>query len=281
MIVLDGKAVALATHSKIKARIEKHLLQGNKAPHLVVVMVGSDPASQVYVRNKHQTCLNIGMRSTVKQLPEGISVEEFVSTIKDLNKDPDVDGILVQLPLPSHLKSELVADIIDPMKDPDGLTYTNLGKLVANRALVPSCTPSGIMSILSHYNVNPKGMRAVVVGRSLIVGKPIFHLLTDAQATVSLCHSHTRDLKDYTHHADLVVVAAGKARHWGREDFKRNSIIIDVGIHRVDGKLCGDVRYEELIGFSYAATPVPGGVGPMTIASLLENTMTLAESRCK
>lgn len=280
MILLDGKIVSESVRQKLQIRVEKFKNQQGRSPHLVVVLVGEDPASQVYVRNKHQSCLKIGMQSTVIQMAASITEPELRKKIRELNQDNNVDGVLVQLPLPKHLSSEIVAEELSSDKDADGLTYGTMGRFFAGKSLVKSCTPLGVMRMLEHYGIAVSGKKAVVIGRSLIVGKPMFHLLTEAQATVTLCHSKTQNLREYTQAADIVVVAAGQPRFLGRDDFNPNSIVIDVGIHRLEGgKLCGDVRFDELNQWVKALTPVPGGVGPMTITSLLENTMILAESK--
>jgi methylenetetrahydrofolate dehydrogenase (NADP+)/methenyltetrahydrofolate cyclohydrolase len=280
MTLLDGKIVAASRREALKPRIEAFLQATGRAPHLVVLLVGDDPASQVYVRNKHRTCLQTGIDSTVHNVPADISQDTLMQWIERLNLDPRVDGILVQLPLPKHLKIESVLKNIMLEKDADGLSYLNAGYLMAGKPFVKPCTPMGIMSILKHYNIDPAGMDAVVVGRSQIVGKPMTMLLNEANATVTLCHSKTRDLRSYTSRADLVVVAAGQKRFLGKEDFKAGAVVIDVGMHGTgNGKLCGDVRAEELENHVSALTPVPGGVGPMTITSLLENTVFLAEVR--
>ncbi|MBL7671822.1 MAG: bifunctional methylenetetrahydrofolate dehydrogenase/methenyltetrahydrofolate cyclohydrolase FolD [Bdellovibrionaceae bacterium] len=281
MLILNGREVADEVRAHLALRVENFERKTGRPPHLVVMLVGEDPASQVYVRNKHLACQKIGMASTVKVFPRDLDQTSFLRALSEFNQDPAVDGILVQLPLPAHLSNELVAENLSPTKDADGLTYGTMGRLFAGRSSVKSCTPLGIMRILEHYKIPVVGKRAVVIGRSLIVGKPMFHLLTEAQATVTLCHSKTENLREHTTQADLVVVAAGQARFLGRDDFKQGSVVIDVGMHGTgqSGKLCGDVRFEELNGWVSAATPVPGGVGPMTITSLLENTLVLAELR--
>jgi methylenetetrahydrofolate dehydrogenase (NADP+)/methenyltetrahydrofolate cyclohydrolase len=213
-------------------------------------------------------------------VPADISQDTLLQWIERLNLDPRVDGILVQLPLPKHLKVEPVLRNIMLEKDADGLSYLNAGFLMAGKPFVKPCTPMGIMTILQHYNINVQGMNAVVIGRSQIVGKPMSLLLNEANATVTMCHSKTQDLRSFTSKADLVVVAAGQKRFLGKDDFKKDAIVIDVGMHGTgNGQLCGDVRSEELDGHVRALTPVPGGVGPMTITSLLENTVFLAEVR--
>lgn len=282
MLILDGKAVAAQMRAELKTRVQAFQKKWGRAPHLAVVLVGEDPASQVYVRNKHAACEKIGMESSVHRLSAQCSPLELDEMIDRLNGAPQTDGILVQLPLPTGLSSERVLERLVPEKDADGLTYSSLGHLWAGRPLVKPCTPSGVMKILQHYGISVKGKDVVVVGRSNIVGKPVAHLLTEANATVTLCHSQTKDLRSYTRRADIVVVAAGRPHLLGREDFKAGSVIVDVGIHGTGGgSLRGDVRFDELQGHVAAATPVPGGVGPMTIACLLENTMILAEKRAE
>jgi len=283
MIILDGKKVSQARREALKPRIEAFTKKAGRAPHLVVVLVGQNLASQVYVRNKIKACESLGMLSTKIELPDSLSQQALEDTIRKLNETPNVDGILVQLPLPKGLKEEPILEILSPEKDSDGFTYQSLGYLWGGKPFVAPCTPAGVMSILAHYQINPSGMKAVVVGRSNIVGKPMAHLLTTADATVTLCHSRTKNLSEYTKAADLVVVAAGKKHLLGKEDFKKDAIVIDVGMHGSgEGSgVTGDVRFEGLEGWVKAATPVPGGVGPMTITTLLENTVTLAEKRLK
>lgn len=278
VILLDGKAVANHVREMLKTRVQAFAAQTGRPPHLTVVIVGDDPASHVYVKNKHIACEKIGMRSTVHKLPADISQKQLDETLRALNDDGTVDGVLVQLPLPKGLAGDRVLEILKPEKDADGLTYGSLGHLWAGKPLVKPCTPAGVMRILDYYKIPVAGKKAVVVGRSNIVGKPMAHLLTEADATVTLCHSRTTDLRAFTKAADIVVVAAGKARLLGRDDFAAEAVVIDVGMHGTgSGSLCGDVRFDELEGHVAAATPVPGGVGPMTIACLLENTMILAE----
>ncbi len=280
MILLDGKAVAAERREALKSRSELFMKQTGRAPHLSVILVGEDPASRVYVRNKEKACHNTGIDSKVYNLPMDATQEALDQRIDILNADTSVDGILVQLPLPKHLSVESILKKIKPEKDADGLTYMNGGFLLAGNAIVKPCTPAGVMHILEHYKINVEGMNAVVVGRSQIVGKPMTLLLNDANATVTMCHSKTKDLRSHTLKADLVVVAAGKRRFLGKGDFKPGAVVIDVGMHGSGGgELCGDVRAEELTDVVAALTPVPGGVGPMTICSLLENTVLLAELR--
>jgi len=283
MLILDGKLVSKASREALKPRVQKFQAKVGRAPHLVVVLVGGHLASQVYVRNKVKACESIGMASTKIELPENISQESLNETIRKLAQDDQVDGILVQLPLPKDLSEEQILEVLPWQKDVDAFTYESLGHLWAGQPVVSPCTPAGVMTILSYYQINPAGMKAVVVGRSNIVGKPMAHLLTSADATVTVCHSKTRDLSSYTRNADLVVVAAGKKHLLGRDDFKKDAIVIDVGMHGSGegGGVTGDVRFDELDGWVKAATPVPGGVGPMTITTLLINTLELAEKRLK
>lgn len=282
MIRLEGPVVAKARQIQLRERIAAFNAKFGRAPGLAVVIVGEDPASQVYVRNKVKTCGQLGIQSFHYELPATITEDELRAKVVELNQDPSVDGILVQLPLPKHINSEVVLNTIKPEKDPDGLTFGNLGMLFAGRKRVAPCTPWGVMAILEHYKIPVAGTRSVVIGRSNIVGKPMAHLLMEANSTVTICHSKTKGLFSHTREADLVVVAAGQARFIGRDAFKPGSVVIDVGMHRPNsgpfaGKLCGDVRFEELDGLVQAATPVPGGVGPMTIQMLMENTVRLAE----
>ncbi len=283
MILLDGKKVSQARREALKPRIQAFESKVGRPPHLVVVLVGQNLASQVYVRNKIKSCEALGIASSKIELPETISQNDLDSKVRELNADPKVDGILVQLPLPKGLSEESILEILSPDKDVDGFTYQAMGHLWGGKPFVAPCTPAGVMSILDFYQIKPAGMKAVVVGRSNIVGKPMAHLLMTADATVTICHSRTKDLASYTREADLVVVAAGRKHLLGREDFKQGAVVIDVGMHGSGegGGVTGDVRVSELDGWVKAATPVPGGVGPMTITTLLENTVTLAEKRLK
>lgn len=283
MIVMDGKTVSASVRSQLKVRADEFKQKNGRSAHLVVVLVGQDPASEVYVQNKHKACLETGLHSTVIRKSSHFSETELRHLIQSLNQDPHVDAVLVQLPLPPHLSSDIVSEELSPQKDADGLSYGSLGRMLAGKSLVKPCTPSGIMTILNYYGISVAGKNAVVVGRSLIVGKPMLHLLTEAQATVTLCHSKTHNLSSFTKEAEIVVVATGQPRFLGEGDFNPESVIVDVGIHRSlqGAKLCGDVRFDELNGKVKALTPVPGGVGPMTITSLLQNTLLLAEFKSK
>jgi methylenetetrahydrofolate dehydrogenase (NADP+)/methenyltetrahydrofolate cyclohydrolase len=272
-IRLSGTEVAKFRQEALKKRIQSFEASRGRKPGLAVVIVGEDPASQVYVRNKVKTTVALGMESFHFEVPATISEQDLIKKVHELNRDARVDGILVQLPLPKSIQTDRVMDAIESAKDPDGLT---------GRKRVAPCTPWGVMAILEHYKIEVAGKNAVVVGRSNIVGKPMAQLLLEANATVTIAHSRTKDLAKVTSQADIVVVAAGQPRFLGREAFREGAIVIDVGMHRpasgdFANRLCGDVRYEELEGWAAAATPVPGGVGPMTIQMLMENTVRLAE----
>lgn len=282
MLKLNGNEVSAVRKTALSAKVREFQKRNGRPPGLAVVLVGEDPASQVYVGGKIKACGETGIRSFEHRLPAACKRTELKLLIEKLNHDSQVDGILVQLPLPKGLEGDEVLSWIAPHKDVDGLTAHSMGLLWMGQPRAISCTPAGVMAILQHYGISVAGKSAVVVGRSNIVGKPMAHLLVQADATVTICHSRTTNLRQHTSQADLVVVAVGRPRFLGREDFKQGAIVIDVGIHRqpaADGKtkLCGDVRYEELEGWAQAATPVPGGVGPMTIAMLMENTLRLAE----
>lgn len=284
MLILDGKVVAQARRKRIREAIADYAKKRGRAPGLAVVLVGEDPASQVYVQNKLKACQEVGIQSFAHRLPGDTKPLQLQQVIEALNDNPQVDGILLQLPLPKHLTSEEALGWIRPDKDADCLTTENLGRLWAGEPRTIPCTPWGVMVILEHFGIDVAGMNVVVVGRSHIVGKPMAHLLVQANATVTICHSKTKNLSEHTRRADLVVVAAGQPEFLGAGDFSSGAVVIDVGMHRKSAangksKLCGDVRFQELEGKVRAMTPVPGGVGPMTITMLLANTLKLAESR--
>ncbi|MGE3975707.1 MAG: bifunctional methylenetetrahydrofolate dehydrogenase/methenyltetrahydrofolate cyclohydrolase FolD [Bdellovibrionales bacterium] len=282
MVKLDGREVSKTLREKMRSQVSNFQKLYGKIPGLAVVLVGNDPASHVYVGNKEKGCAEIGIKSFRYDLPADASFEKVKELVQTLNSDPHVHGILIQLPLPKHLPSEQITELINVKKDADGLTTGSMGLLWTGQPRVKPCTPHGVMKILEHYKIPTSGREAVVVGRSQIVGKPMAQLLMDAQATVTICHSKTKDLRSHTRRADIVVVAAGQPRLLGKEDFKKEAVVIDVGIHKLEsGKLCGDVRFDELEGWASAATPVPGGVGPMTITMLLQNTILLAELSMK
>jgi methylenetetrahydrofolate dehydrogenase (NADP+)/methenyltetrahydrofolate cyclohydrolase len=274
MQLIDGKKIA-EDHLKIVTQKVKQL---SLPPHLAVVLVGENPASVVYTRNKHATCLKLGMKSSLITLPAETTEAALLAKITELNQDPDVDGILVQLPLPAHVSADRMMHAIDPRKDVDGFHPENVGLLHLGRPRFVPCTPKGIMTLLSAIQYNCSGKHAVVIGRSNIVGKPIAELLVQQNATVTLCHSKTADIEAITRSADLIVAAVGKAHLVKKSWVKPGACVIDVGIHRMpDGKLTGDVDFAEVSQVAGWITPVPGGVGPMTIASLMENTVQAAE----
>lgn len=278
MELLDGRALSKEWREGLKARIGDWKKESGQTPCLAVVLVGEDPASQVYVSHKVKACREVGVESLEKRLSAETSESELIDLVSSLNEDPQVNGILVQLPLPIHIDESKVIESIDPLKDADGLTIENLGRLVAGQKRVAPCTPFGVIQLLKKHKIPMSGQNAVVIGRSQIVGKPMALLLLEENATVTICHSKTRDLKTHLMSADIVVVAAGRPEFLGAEDFRDGSVVVDVGIHRKEnGKLCGDVRFEEVKDKAKAMTPVPGGVGPMTIAMLLENTFKLAQ----
>lgn len=276
--ILNGKVVSKHLRGQFKEEVKELAEKRGRPPGLAVVIVGEDPASQIYVAHKIKSCQEVGIQSFEFKEPANITSQNLKKRIQELNQREEVDGILVQLPLPVHLNSEEVLSWIDPRKDADCLTAENLGLLWTGRPRTTPCTPAGVMEILKYYEIDPQGMRAAVVGRSQIVGKPMSLLLTDANATVTVCHSRTKNMREILKSSELVVVAAGKPLFLGKEDFAKGAVVIDVGIHRNEGKLCGDVRFNELEGHVTAATPVPGGVGPMTITMLLKNTIALSKA---
>ncbi len=279
-IKLDGKAVSAACREEIKQKTSGLTAQGKPAPGLAVVIVGEDPASLVYVRNKHRACEEVGFLSRVYRLPEATPEEELLSLVGSLNDDEAIDGILVQLPLPKHLDEKAVIAAIAPEKDVDAFHETSVGKLMLGEKGFLPCTPAGIMELLSAYSIDPEGKECVVVGRSNIVGKPMAMLLLHANGTVTVAHSRTKNLAEVTRRADILVVAVGKAGFITADMVKEGAVVIDVGMNRDDnGKLCGDVDFERVAEKTSFITPVPGGVGPMTITMLLKNTLYAAENR--
>jgi methylenetetrahydrofolate dehydrogenase (NADP+) / methenyltetrahydrofolate cyclohydrolase len=277
-LIIDGKAVAQHQLDALKQALTDEWPQGKPTPHLVVMLVGDNPASQVYVRKKAQTAEALGMRSTVLLFDAGIDQTLLEAELTRLNHDPDVNGILVQLPLPDHLDTDRILTLMHPDKDVDGFHPVNMGRLLAGN-LPPAlpCTPAGMMTLLSHYHLPVAGQHAVVVGRSTIVGKPMALLLLQAHATVTVCHSRTHNLEAVCQQADILVAALGKPRFITPAFVKPGAVVLDVGINRLpDGKLTGDVDFDSVAPVCKAITPVPGGVGPMTIATLLWNTYRLA-----
>ncbi len=275
--LIDGKAVAAAVRAEVKERTAAFSSRTGVTPCLVAVLVGEDPASRVYVRNKGKACTEAGLLSRQIDLPSSVSEKELLDLVAELNADDSVHGILVQLPLPDHIDESRVIEAISPDKDVDGFHPVNAGRLLVGRSGFVPCTPLGIMKLLDYEQVNLKGTHAVVVGRSNIVGKPVAILLLARHATVTICHSRTKDLPGAVRSADVVVAAVGKAGMIRGSWIKPGAVVIDVGINRLpDGKLAGDVAFDEAREVAGRITPVPGGVGPMTIAMLLHNTLEAA-----
>ena len=275
--IIDGRKISAEVRARVKAETEK-LKSENIVPGLAVVIVGSDPASRTYVNNKKKACAAAGIYSEEYALPETASQEELVALVKKLNGKKDINGILVQLPLPKCLDEEAVIELIDPRKDVDAFHPSNVGRImIGNYSFLP-CTPAGVMEMLRHENIEVRGKKCVVIGRSNIVGKPMAMLLMHADGTVTVCHSKTRSLKEITSSADILVSDVGKPKFVTEDMVKPGAVVIDVGMDRDEnGKLCGDVDFENVKGKASYITPVPGGVGPMTISMLLKNTVTAAK----
>ncbi len=277
--IIDGKAVAAAVRARVAGEVASFEAEHGRTPVLVTVIVGDDPASEVYVGGKHRACGEVGMRSLHHGLAGETSEEELLGLVGELNRDPDVDGILVQLPVPEQIDPDRIIAAIDPAKDVDGLTPVNAGRLAQGMPGLVSCTPSGVMELLRHEGVELEGAEAVVVGRSKLVGIPVARLLLAANATVTSCHSRTRDLPTVCRRADVLIAAVGVPRLLGADAVKPAAVVIDVGVNRTDDGLVGDVDFEAAAEVAAAITPVPGGVGPMTVAMLLVNTLAAARAR--
>ncbi len=275
--IIDGKLVTAEIRKKTAEKIKEFKERTGITPGLAVILVGDDPASAVYVRNKHKGCLDVGMNSYQIEYPADTTEEELLSKIAELNADKNVHGILVQLPLPKHINEDNVINAISPLKDVDAFHPENVGKILIGKYDFLPCTPAGVMELLSFYNIDIEGKECVVLGRSNIVGKPMALLLLAKNGTVTVCHSRTKNLADITRHADILVVAIGKADFVTADMVKEGAVVIDVGINRrSDGKLTGDVDFAHVREKASFITPVPGGVGPMTITMLLSNTLTAA-----
>lgn len=274
--IIDGKGIAAEIRGDLKKQVAELTAQG-KTPGLEVILVGDDPASTVYVRNKERACKEVGINSTVHRLPAETTREELLGLIERLNKDTAVHGILVQLPLPSHLDEDEVINAISPKKDVDGFHPINAGKLlIGDDDAFVACTPAGVLELVKRTEVPIKGQNVVIVGRSNIVGKPAAVLFLREHATVTVCHSRTKDVAEECRRADILIAAVGRPEMIKKDWVKPGAVVIDVGINRVDGKLVGDVDYENVREVAGAITPVPGGVGPMTIAMLLRATVESA-----
>ena len=279
--IIDGKAVAADLRATLAGEVSTFVEKTNVQPHLAALLVGEDPASAVYVRNKQRACDKAGIRSTLHRLPAEITEEGLLTLISQLNNDPTVHGILVQLPLPGHIQEQVVLDAVTPLKDVDCFHPENVGLMVQGRPRFLPCTPHGVQQLLLTSGTQVAGAHAVVLGRSEIVGKPMAMMLVQrgeaANATVTVCHSRTQGLAEITRQADIIVAAIGKQRFVTADMVKPGAVVIDVGINRVDDQLVGDVDFEPVSEIASAITPVPGGVGPMTIAMLLQNTLTAAK----
>lgn len=279
---LDGKSLALKIEEDIKAEISKLNQEYKITPGLAVILVGNDPASQSYVNMKAKACKRTGIYSTTHEMPESITQESLLQTISMLNQNPNIDGILVQLPLPKHIDATCVLEAISPTKDVDGFHPFNMGRIYAGLEGFIPATPMGVITLLKHYEIPLKGQNVVIVGASNIVGKPLASLFLNENATTTLCHIYTKDLKEHTKKADILCVGVGKPNLITKDMVKEGAIVVDIGINRLEnGSIVGDVDYENVAPLSSYITPVPGGVGPMTIASLLQNTLKAAKMRTK
>jgi methylenetetrahydrofolate dehydrogenase (NADP+)/methenyltetrahydrofolate cyclohydrolase len=277
--VIDGKAVAASVRERVKGEVEQLTADLGRPPGLATVLVGDDPASAIYVRRKHEACEEVGIRSFDHKPDGSISQEDLLALVQELNDSEEVDGILVQLPLPDHLDDESVVNALDPDKDVDGLTPISAGRLARGEPGLVPCTPQGIMELLASAGIDPEGKEAVIVGRSNLVGRPVFSLLVGANATVTICHSRTRDLGEVCRRAEILIAAAGQPGLVTGDMIRPGATVIDVGTNRTDDGLVGDVDFDAAAEVAGAITPVPGGVGPMTIAMLLSNTVEAARGR--
>lgn len=283
MQIIDGKLVAAKTREQIAKEVAELKSKGyDREIGLAVIFVGNNPASEVYVRNKIKACEEVGIKSYLCKLPEESTFEDVADTIEQLNQNPDVSGMILQLPIPKHLDENKLIDLTHPDKDVDGCTAAQKGRLWTGRDSLIACTPYGVMKLLDFYGIPLEGRNAVVIGRSNLVGKPMAQLLLDRNCTVTLCHSRTKNLKEVTSSADIVVVAIGKAKFLKADMVKDGAVVIDVGMDRDEnGKLCGDVDYADVAEKCSYITPVPGGVGPMTVTMLIANTLQAYKSTAK
>jgi len=280
MQLIDGKSLALKVQNSVSSQVESLKQEKNIVPGLAVILVGDDPASHAYVKMKAKACEKVGFYSITHNMPDSISQDEIIATIEMMNKNPRIDGILVQLPLPKHVDTDKILEVIDPQKDVDGFHAYNVGRLVTKLDAFVACTPLGVMKMFEEYNIELQGQDVCVVGASNIVGKPMAALLLNANATVTVTHIHTKDLKSHTSKADIIVVGVGVAGLIKEDMVKEGAIVIDIGMNRLeDGRLTGDVDFEKVSPKCSYITPVPGGVGPMTIAMLLSNTLKAAKAR--
>lgn len=279
-VLIDGKAIGAKIREEIKRDVERLIERGCR-PGLAVVLVGEDQASRTYVKNKEKSSTAVGMKSELVELPIHVSQKDLLETVERLNNDPTIHGILVQLPLPPHIDESKVIRAISPKKDVDGFHPENVGKMIIGQTSYVSCTPAGILELLKHTGTEISGKHAVIVGRSNIVGKPMGQLLLQKDATVTYCHSKTENLMAFTRQADILIVAIGHAKYITADHIKEGATVIDVGMNRDEnGKLCGDVDFDSVNEKAGALTPVPGGVGPMTVTMLLKNTLQSAQLMC-
>ena len=279
MNILDGKQTSLIIKTSVRDKIQKEYREKNKeVPCLACIIVGDNPASQVYVANKEKACNSVGLRSVIKRLPSNSTNEQVEDVIKELNNDKSISGILLQLPLPEGLNETRLLECISPQKDVDALTDINLGKLFAGKNLIAPCTATGIIDLLDQYHIEMHGKHVVVLGRSMLVGKSVSILFQQRNATVTMCHSKTQNLNEMCKQADLLVVAIGKPKFITADMVKDGAVVVDVGINRLETGLVGDVDFEQVKHKCSYITPVPGGVGPMTIAELMKNTLILHEN---
>jgi methylenetetrahydrofolate dehydrogenase (NADP+)/methenyltetrahydrofolate cyclohydrolase len=278
VLILDGKLVAARVLAEVKTSVEDFSRKTGITPTLAVVLVGDFAPSQIYVRNKKKAADSVGIAARDYDFPAGCSQEKLLATLAEINRDPSIHAVLLQLPLPAGLDEDAAINAIDPEKDADGLHPFNLGALLAGKPTVVPCTPAGCVEILDHYGIELRGAEAVVLGRSRLVGRPLAQLLLGRHATVTMCHTRTRDLASHTRRADVLCVAAGKAGVVTGDMVKEGAVVIDVGINRLEsGKIVGDVDFDSARAWAHAITPVPGGVGPMTVAMLLRNTLHAAQ----
>ncbi len=271
-MILDGKALSTKVKDRVKQEIS-NLPTNDNIPTLAVVLVGDDPASAIYVRNKKRACEYVGIKSVSVTLGQDTTQEKLEQTLNDLNNDKSINGILLQLPLPKGLDERKALNCIAPEKDVDGLSSVNLGKLITKEVGITPCTPTGVMEFFKEYNIDLTGKNVVIINRSILVGKPLALMMLNANATVTICHSKTQNISEYTKKADVIITAVGKAKFLTEDMVKDDAVVIDVSIVRTEAGLCGDTDYENIKDKASYITPVPGGVGPMTIAMLMENTL--------
>ena len=276
-VIIDGRKIANEIKQDLKKRVEE-LKKKGIIPKLAIILVGEDPASKIYINMKMISGGEVGIQTELHKFPENFKEEELIKLVQKLNKNKEIHGILVQLPLPKHINENRVIDTIFPEKDVDGLTSINMSRLLNNEEFLVPCTPKGVIKMLEYHEIDLVGKNAVVVGRSRIVGKPMKLMLLNRNATVTICHSKTKDLKEHTKKADILVVAVGKPKLITKNMVKEGVVVVDVGINRVEGKVCGDVDFENVKDVASYITPVPGGVGPITVTMVLKNTLIAAEN---